>query len=134
MNTKDIIENYQCAGCVNGHNFKCYVKGEFLECEKHCPGTMFLGQGMIFLGLPKGFNRLGPVTEMRLKILSDINVWGEYDKYNIPVWKYLDEYGNTLVRGLQPRLNDTFLHIYIGDQRDKINCLEITNEDIEYMD
>ena len=57
-----------------------------------------------------------------------------YDMFNIPVWKYLDEHGNTLVRGIMPRRNEPFLHIYIGNCIDKINCLEITKQNIDEMD
>ena len=35
---KEIIEEYQCPGCVNGINSECYQEvpaGNNLECEKH---------------------------------------------------------------------------------------------------
>jgi len=83
--------------------------------------------------MPKGFDRtndsLGE-SKYDLKILEA----PEYDKFNVAVWKHLDGHGNTLVRGLMPRLNQPFVHIYEGDQRDKISCLEITQEDINEMD
>jgi len=59
---------------------------------------------------------------------------GFYDNFNVPCWKHLDKHGNTLVRGLKPRLNMPFLHIYLGDVRDQVECLEITKEDIDNMD
>jgi hypothetical protein len=100
--------------------------------------------------MPKGFNRLGPVdakdfrlwiyesweaaTEHRGKAPGDLTVTGPFDLFNVPVWKYLDEHGNTLVRGMCPRTNRPFLHIILGDHLDKIDCLEITDEDLKGMD
>ena len=59
---------------------------------------------------------------------------GKYDKLNIPVWKHLDKHGNTLVRGLIPRRNEPFLHIFLENCISQIHCLEISNEDIKNMD
>lgn len=82
--------------------------------------------------MPVPFSRLG-------KDESPINIfesWEQkedkwsYDKFNIPCWKYLDEHKNTLVRGLSPRINKTFLHVILGNHLEKINCYELTNEDI----
>ena len=46
----------------------------------------------------------------------------------------LSEIQETLVRGFIPRRNEPFLHIFLENCLDKIDCLEITNEDIEDMD
>ena len=83
--------------------------------------------------MPKGFNRLGHQENLKL-IVFDCFDENNYNMFNIPVWKYLDEHGNTLVRGIMPRRNEPFLHIYIGNCIDKINCLEITKDDIDKMD
>jgi hypothetical protein len=129
------VENYQCPGCVCGSDFKCFEKGDGIECGKHVPGTTILpGIGTIFLGLGTGFNRLGPVKDMRIKCFKKpSDGWG-FNKLNVPVWKYLDKNGNTIVRGLSPRTNNPFLHIFLGDFTGEICCLEITNEDLEEMD
>jgi hypothetical protein len=91
--------------------------------------------------MPTGFNRLGKMQGkpeyLKINIFESYahlnSIWG-YDKFNIPCWKYCDEDGNTIVRGLCPRRNEPFLHVILEDCRDKINCLEITKEDIERMD
>ncbi len=135
LNQIKVVEHYQCPGCVCGSDFKCFELGNGIECGKHVPGTLeYPIVGKFFLGLPKGFNRLGHVNEMRIQIFNKFsNGWG-YDKFNVPIWKYLDGQGNTIIRGLCPRINAPFLHIFLGDCRAKIDCLEITNEDLDSMD
>ena len=88
-----------------------------------------------FSAMPAGFNRLGPYDRMRLIIHEEWNDEEiEFTKWNIPVWKQLDKHGNTLVRGLRPRLNEPFVVIILGNHLDKIDCYEVTKEDCEYMD
>jgi hypothetical protein len=97
--------------------------------------------GLIFLGMPKGFNRLGSMQGQKeyLKI-SIFENWEhckkefEYDKFNIPCWKYRNSKGYIFVRGLSPRINLPFLHIILEDCLDKIDCLEITEKDLADMD
>ena len=139
-NIKKAIKEYQCSGCINGYDpvesdcFKPRDTG--CGCGAHRAGTFMLAVGKLFLGMPKGFNRLGKDNDMHPYIFDDFkNQYGEgYDKFNVPVWKYLDKFGNTIVRGLQPRLNLPFLHIHLGNHMDEIDCVEITNDDIKNMD
>lgn len=130
-----IVERYQCPGCVCGSDISCYEKGDNEACSKHVAGTTIMPVvGRIFLGMPTGFNRLGPVDGMDIDIFKTVkDGWG-YDKFNVPVWKRLDEHGNTLVRGICPRINKPFLQIFIGNHLNEIDCLEITDDDIEGMD
>lgn len=128
------VETYQCPGCVCGSDASCYKKGFGLECEKHVVGTTISYIGRIFLGLPKGFNRLGPCDDTSLNIFKTLEEGWGFDKLNVPVWKYLDEHGNTLVRGISPRINAPFVHVFIGDHRAGIDCIEITNQDLDEMD
>lgn len=134
---KKMVETYQCPGCVCGSDASCYKKGDGLECKAHVTGTQMMPCiGRIFLGLPKGFCQLGACENTKISIFfsfEDKPGW-DYDKLNIPVWKHLDKNGNTLVRGLCPRINYPFLHIFMGDCREKINCLGITQLDIDEMD
>jgi len=133
--TKSIVEEYQCPGCLYGTNLNCYEKsnGRGLECSKHVAGTRSRIESF-FLGMPKGFNRLGSQDKLKINIFEKFaDGWG-YDKFNVPVWKYLDEQGNTIVRGISPRINAPFLHVFAGNFIDEINCLEITKADLDKMD
>lgn len=134
---KNAVENYQCPGCVIGGDISCFETPRLgVGCEKHLAGTYIPSIGCIFLGMPKGFNRLGhyPNKVMKPYIWKNFAAENSYNKWNIPVWKYLDENGNTLVRGLRPRVNESFIDIYLENCLDKIDCLEITKEDVDFMD
>jgi len=137
VKNKTAVEEYQFSGCISGYNVECFVKSEFggIGCGKHLAGTFLTGVGKILLGMPKGFNRLGESTNLRPEIynLFDESDW-KYNMWNIPCWKFKDEFGNTIVRGLMPRRNEPFIHIYLEDCLDKIDCLEITQEDVNGMD
>lgn len=127
------IKEYQCPGCIN-YPEECYKpKIDGIECENHLPATRQLHVGLLFLGLPKGFCRLGVFKKMTLEIFTKFNP-ENYDKYNIPVWKYKNKNNHVLVRGLMPRINQPFLHIYLVDCLNKINCLELSHDDITSMD
>ena len=104
------IERYQCSGCVSGSDTSCFKENVAggVGCGKHFSGTIIIGVGKVFLGLPKGFNRLGHFDNMKPTIFKSFKDftetgWDEYNAFNRPVWKYLDEHGNTIVRGLMPR-------------------------------
>jgi len=58
--------------------------------------------------------------------------WG-YNTFNVPAWKYLKD-GHTFVRGMSPRVNLLFIHVFLEDCMDKIECLEITEKIAEEMD
>lgn len=126
---KELVEMYQCPGCVCGSDYSCYAKGGSQACEKHVVGTMIMGLGKIALGFPKGFNRVG--VGVQIGIFTDVP---KYNALNVPVWKRLDENGNTLVRGLSPRINNTFLHVYQGDVLAKIDCFEVTDDFLATID
>ena len=132
---KNAVETYQCLGCVCGSDTECYKKGEGVECQKHVVGTMLVPIGKILPGMPIGFNRVGDINHLQLKIYKtyESSDW-KYDKWNVSVWKHLDINGNTFVRGMQPRINQTFIHIFLEDCMNKIDCLEITHDDIDNMD
>jgi hypothetical protein len=131
MTIKEAVETYQCPGCTSSCPFTKDKKADDGEgCGHHHAGTMS-SFGRFFLGMPKGFNRIGPQEQLTPEIYTTFRT---YDKFNIPAWKHMDEHSNTLVRGVMPRRNQTFLHIFIGDVRDKIECMEITKDDIENMD
>ena len=128
------VEQYQCPGCICGSDIECYQKGNNLGCNKHVTGTIMPAIGKIFLGLPIGFSRIGPVEKMKICIFKRLSDGWGYDKFNVPAWKHKDKYGNVLVRGISPRINFPFLHIFLEDCMKDIDCLEITEDEISEMD
>jgi len=134
---KSAIEEYQCSGCVSGCNISCFMKNENggVGCGKHHAGTMITGIGSIFLGMPRGFDRLGENRKLKPIIYETFksSEW-TYNVFNIPVWKYVSKEGHTFVRGIMPRRNEPFIHIFLEDCKDKIDCLEITQSIVEEMD
>lgn len=136
------IEEYQCSGCVAGGDTKCgiYKQGEHHSgCTKHVAGTIvYPGVGTIFLGMPKGFNRMGPYSGMKIHMFTSyadfMEKWNGYNMWNIPVWKYRNENGHIFLRGLSPRNNCPLLHIILEDCLEKFDCLEITQKDLDEMD
>jgi hypothetical protein len=157
MNAEEAIQEYQCPGCVSGPYPECRTKQNLggVSCGSHCPGTMVSGIGTIFLGMERGFNRLGRVEPKQLPLLIFENEkqfeqdWRStsidgidgveipismYSKMNVPCWKYLDKHGNTIVRGMSPRKNAPFIHIHLWDARWRIQCVEITDDLIKQMD
>jgi hypothetical protein len=140
MNSKQqfMIETYQCPGCTCGSDISCFEPGDNLECGKHVPGTFGnQGIGVFLLGMPTGFCRVK--GKKQLRIFNDVakndpdHSWS-YDKFNIPVWKFLDKHNNTIVRGMCPRIDFSWIHIYMGDRRNDINCFEIVQTDLDKMD
>ena len=131
------IESYQCSGCMCGCDTSCFQENDLggIGCGKHKAGTIISGIGTILLGMPKGFNRLGSATWIKPNIYTDFDSsdW-EYDKWNVPTWKYLSPDKHTFVRGISPRTNSPFIHIFLEDCMDKINCMEITQKDVDFMD
>jgi hypothetical protein len=91
----------------------------------------------IALGLPKGFCRAYQKIKDFVFIFETFEQWiAEYgqDKFNVPVWKYLDEHGNTLIRLFQPRLNNGMVHVIKGDVMDKVTAVHtLTKEELEAM-
>lgn len=131
------IEEYQCSGCVSGCDVEeCFEANPSggIGCGRHHSGTLIPSIGKIFLGMPKGFDRLGPHEKMKVQIFQNLDEGWGFDKFNIPVWKYKNKIGHTLVRGIMPRRNEPFVHIFLEDCMDRIECQEITEDDINGMD
>ena len=139
---KDLISTYQCPGCMQGpepESCPAFRQGES-GCLGHCVGTLGFGQGRLFLGLPKGFNRLGTSKSDTFQIYESAAAFDDAidpDKavFNVVVWKYLDENGNTLIRLYSPRINYGCAMVIRGDHLDKFPAaLLITDELIGSMD
>lgn len=138
MKALQAIETYQVPGAVGNFDPINY-NGQIGACgwDDHVAGTRYTGVGKFFLGMPRGFNRVGIYEDMKLLIFGSYEQYNEYfDKktYNVPAWKHLDEHKNTLVRGLMPRRNEPFLCVIIGNCIKQIDCLEISKKEIEEMD
>jgi hypothetical protein len=156
MSNTKAIEQYQCPGCVHGSSLRC---GQFkpadagVGCGSHSPATYVVpGVGKIFLGMPKGFNRMGSLQNvMSLYIYEDLNelhgikpevevasvkdapTW--YTKFNVPVWKHRTAEGPVYVKGMHPRVNQNFLQVILSPEGfETIDCLEISKEEIAEMD
>ena len=141
MDIKEAIKEYQCPGCVCGCDLTC---GSYNEdnigsgCIGHVVGTICSNNiGHIFLGLFRGFNRVGMIKKMPLTIFKSQDQQEKifnYDIFNIPVWKNQNEAGRIFIRGLSPRINMPFLHIILEGNFEKIDCIEITKEQLDKMD
>jgi hypothetical protein len=134
---KAVIEKYQCVGCVCGGDISCYEPRELgVGCGEHCAGTVISGIGRVFLGLPKGFNRLGE-QEKFIPFVFESHEQQEsefpYDSLNVPVWKHKDD-AVVIVRGYQPRVNTGFIHIIMNGDMGRINCIEMTDADLGGID
>ena len=131
------IKEYQCMGCTCGEYPECFKpdpKGG-VGCGKHITGTSISGVGHILLGLPNGFNRTGKYSDLNPVIFEtyESSDW-KFDKFNVPVWKHFNKDGHTIVRGIMPRRNEPFIHIFLEDCREKIDCIEISEQEISEMD
>lgn len=124
----DIINEYQCPGCMCGLNtgacesFKLLEENKHFRCDGHYPGTILLGVGNLYLGLPKGFCRTIPVKEFDGEIVHDpyIRLYTEgtfdynmFNKFNVPVWA-MEKDGFLLVRTYCPRISRQYLDVIQG--------------------
>jgi hypothetical protein len=132
------IKEYQCPGCTSGCDPEngCFKPNhESSSCYAHSAGTVIGRVGQIFLGMPKGFNRLGPQSSMQIYIYNTAaENPAENTKFNIPAWKYVNEAGHTFVRFYSPRTNTSYIEVYLEDCRDKFNCTDLSQADIDGMD
>lgn len=125
---RQMIEEFQCSGCVSGSDTKCGVfrleggedgdKG--FRCGAWTPGTIGIPGGRICLGLPVGFNKTGPIemeyiqkggyvtlyaspADLGENPVGPANIFsGEYNKLNLPVWA-MEQDGHLFVRVISPR-------------------------------
>jgi hypothetical protein len=112
---KEMIEQFQCSGCVCGSNvscgkfqFKTHSAGDFY-CSNQVAGTTLMPGGKIYLGMPKGFNKVGDISnDYNNKRTTNIRLYEEfkqpYDFLNVPVWA-LEQDGYLFIRVFSPRVN-----------------------------
>lgn len=131
MERADLVERFQCPGCVAGPNpatCPAYrpdddASGGFVQCAGHVPGTRFgLGpNSLVALGLPRGFNKVGmrhprhpgeppPPPNIRLWTAGHDPGWNHL---NVPVWGY-EEDGFLYVRTFLPRLGEHYVDVIEG--------------------
>lgn len=144
MNHIEAITEYQCPGCVAGpepHTCPSFKLSMSTGCKGHAPGTMMLGVGTLFLGMPRGFDRVGPSgTEyVNLDVCASaeevVDLLKQKHPFSLAVWKHLDKHGNTLLRCYSPRTNVGWPVVILGDCMDKFpDAIEITAEQVEGMD
>lgn len=150
----EMIEEFQCPGCVCGGGTDeangCFKPSEShpgwdtFSCDAHMPGTMIMGLGSIYLGLPKGFNRVGMRSESAFRKAKNpgechnIRFWlkgadPQYDNLNVPVWA-MEKDGYLFVRTYMPRINDTKIDVIEGGTLDMVPGALNVAEFIEEID
>jgi hypothetical protein len=121
---KEMIEKFQCFGCTcgSGVDEECFELQAYEEqgiffCKKHSAGTILGGVGKIYLGLPKGFDKVGALANSLnlVKRPTNIRLFTEpskchYDYLNVPVWA-MEKDGYLFVRVFCPRVNETFVDV-----------------------
>lgn len=138
------ITEYQCPGCVRGGGVPANTCPKFKPtpsgCQAQVPGTIGFGIGVFALGLKKGFCRYGKQDPLPIEIYPSYEVLLSTAPnlktiFSVPVWKHLDEKGNTLMRWYSPRTNAGWTLIILGDARNHFpTAIEVTEEDISKMD
>lgn len=121
MTPKQMIEKFQCPGCVSGEsNCNSYKIDNSYgnRCSNHVVGTMFNFRHYA-LGLPTGFNKSGFNDKRNgTKNTMMIRLWLKgtsptWDHLNVPVWS-MEENGFLFVRTYSPRIDDGAVDIIEG--------------------
>lgn len=128
---KVLVEEHQCPGCVLGGDTGCgsYKVVTFEEgaaCGAHVAGTSVRPGWTFYLGMPKGFNQVGPLN----KFVTDhgrgyypIIFYPSDDKptfdrrFYIPIWamESVGKLGRLLfVRVLEPRISRSSIVVVEG--------------------
>ena len=121
MKEKELVEKFQCPGCVLGSDTAC---GSYnfdhreLRCVTHVLGTQIGLGNPIALGLPKGFNKPGfnekgrPKNKVNVRLFQ-VGTYPEWDYLNIPVWA-LEKDGFLFVRTFAPRIDCSWVDVVDG--------------------
>jgi len=121
MTIDQMVEEFQCPGCVLGSDTSCgsynYDANE-LRCISHVCGTMIGFGNTVALGLPKGFNKTGwhkdgtPRNKMSIRLYPE-GQKPAWDHLNVPVWA-MEENGFLFVRTFAPRIDATWVDVIEG--------------------
>lgn len=118
----EMTEKFLCPGCVLGSGTEC---GHYKPradnppaggCSAHRAGTFVMPGGKMALGLPKGFNKTGNISETNI-YLYGAGTKPEWDFLNIPVWAWEgtgEDAGYLFVRCYSPRVNYGSVEIIEG--------------------
>jgi hypothetical protein len=129
MTLKEMVEKFQCPGCVGGSDTSC-GHSEITEycCERHVMGTSINAAISFALGLPKGFNR-GGLCQSGERIRYHNKMWIQfypanvspptYDYLNIPVWCH-EKDGYLFVRCVAPRTGDIITQVIEGGKAEVV--------------
>ena len=118
MTEQELVERFQCPGCVCGADTETCLEYAYSEdrrqCTGHVLGTSLHSPGnLIALGLPKGFRKPRvnwSVKPPRLCNTMTIHLWPhgtapEWNRFNIAAWAMVEE-GFLFVRTYSPRVDD----------------------------
>jgi len=137
---EEMIAEFQCPGCTSGcappaecEWYKLKEEGQQFSCRNHSAGTIISGIGSIYLGMPKGFDRVGAICpklgdpenfrhNIRLFLSKDGIVHG-WNFCNVPVW-VMEKDGFLFVRTYMPRLNGSFIDVIKGAKKSDFPALE----------
>lgn len=119
-----LIEKFQCPGCVSGSDTDCGsfrrngTPGAGISCDAHVAGTTVFPGGTFYLGLPKGFCKVGPLAAGHT---NNIRLWmpgthPDWDNCNVAVWA-MEVDGFLFVRTFLPRLNLSYIDVIEGGER-----------------
>jgi len=136
---KEMIEEFQCPGCVNGSNVSCCElqhinigeREETFFCRKHVAGTFFRAGGLVYLGMPEGFDKVGFISDtIERNRTTNIRLFQEekapiYDNLNIPVWA-MEKDGYLFIRDFLPRINKTYITVIKNGKMSEI-CPQAIN-------
>lgn len=151
MNTKEMVEAFQCPGCVHGENPSCgmFKLHEVATGTSNDDGSRLVGGfrcrnqvstanlgGYVNIGLPVPFARV-QYREGREEVKTNIRLhlyavdYGTYwDGFNVPVWA-LEKSGFLFVRTYCPRTDQSYVDVIHGGTIDLIRsrydgCIDIT--------
>lgn len=122
MTIEEMVERFQCPGCVLGSDTTCgqydYNTNEF-RCVSHVPGTS-IGPFVFALGMPKGFNkprwedpnRKGRRNEINIRLFQTGD-HPEWDHLNVPVWA-MEQDGFLFVGTFAPRIDLSWVDVIEG--------------------
>jgi hypothetical protein len=111
------VKEFQCPGCTIGCDGEKFEAQTYpsedgrpgIRCSNHSAGTFLSGVGQIFLGMPKGFSRVGPRSD-HLPEIWFFDEIPEYDFLNIPVWG-MEKDGYLFIRVFLPRTVRNMIHV-----------------------